>query len=280
MSHSAHLLRVLQVLAHDVQSEACRSVVHGPVVGGRLPAAIRRADLELVLAAGVLRADEANRDSRRAQVLLKACVDVGVLADVDRLGAEVGGHVRNERHGADVRRIAPLHAVHRLVGAVVDVRGLRVQLPSGLVGDAGELRGLGVARSLARAVLCGLLVRLLAPLPSDEVVRLRLRAEHVEGHRRELQRRAALREDHLVVGGHAQDVPQVLLRLAGDLHELLGTVRHLHDAHTTALVIDELFLDVLENLERHHAGTSREVVHTPIRHLADQVSWCWIGRWV
>mmetsp|Transcript_10457 Transcript_10457/g.33082 ORF Transcript_10457/g.33082 Transcript_10457/m.33082 type:complete len:234 (-) Transcript_10457:370-1071(-) len=126
MRNAANLLGVFQILAHDVHCEASRCVVHGTVLGSDLPAAVGRADLEFVLASCELWADEAHRDARGAQVLLQARVDVRVLADLDRLGAEVRGHVRNERHAADIRGVAELHTVHSLVGAVVDVGGLRI----------------------------------------------------------------------------------------------------------------------------------------------------------
>mmetsp|Transcript_72713 Transcript_72713/g.193115 ORF Transcript_72713/g.193115 Transcript_72713/m.193115 type:complete len:251 (-) Transcript_72713:311-1063(-) len=181
VGHAANLLCVLQVLPHDVHSEAGRRVVHGAVLRRRLPAAVRGADLQLMRAGGKVRADEAHGDAGRAQVLLQARVDVGVLADLDGLGAEVRGHVGDQRHAAHVWGVAELHAVHGLVGTVVDVGGLGVELPGRLVGDAGELCGLRVARHLARAILGSLLVGLLAPLPRDEVVCLRLRSEHVQG---------------------------------------------------------------------------------------------------
>mmetsp|Transcript_151245 Transcript_151245/g.367358 ORF Transcript_151245/g.367358 Transcript_151245/m.367358 type:complete len:329 (+) Transcript_151245:67-1053(+) len=219
--HTANLLGVLQVLPHDVHGEAGRRVVHRAILRGHLPAAVRGADLQFVLACGKLRADEAHGDAGRAQVLLQACIDVGVLADIDRLGAEVRGHVRNKRHTSDVWGVAEFHAVHRLVGAVVHVGGLWVQLPGGLVRDAGELGGLRVASNLAGAVLGSLLVRLLAPLPGDEVVRLSLSSEHVQRHGGELERGSTLSQDDLVVVRHAEDVAQVLLGLSGNLHELL-----------------------------------------------------------
>mmetsp|Transcript_16646 Transcript_16646/g.22915 ORF Transcript_16646/g.22915 Transcript_16646/m.22915 type:complete len:386 (-) Transcript_16646:77-1234(-) len=259
---AAHLLGVLEVLAHGVQREARGRVVHGAGISAGLPAHVRRADLQLVLAAGKIIADDAHGDARGADVLLQPGVDVGVLAHLDGLGAEVGGHVGHQGHIADLRRVLPLHAVHGLVGAVVDVRGCGVQLPGARVRDGRVLGRLGVAGALADAVLGRLLHGLVAPDPGDQVVDLGLRrAGHVQRHGRELQRRSALHENGLVLGGHVEDLAEVGLGLVGDGGELLAPVRHLHDAHAAALPVHHVLLDLLEHLQRHHAGAGGEVVH-------------------
>mmetsp|Transcript_13879 Transcript_13879/g.16009 ORF Transcript_13879/g.16009 Transcript_13879/m.16009 type:complete len:264 (-) Transcript_13879:124-915(-) len=261
MRHATHLLGVLQILTHHVHCKAGRRVVHGPVLSGNLPAAVRGAYLELMLSGGKLWADEADGDASWAQVLLEASVNVRMLAHLDRLGAEVGGHVSDKWDVPNIRGIAELNAVDCLIRAVVNVSSLWVQLPSGLVGDAGEFRRLCVARDLAGAVLGRLLVRLLTPLPSDKVVSLCLCPDHVQRHRGELESGATLRQDDLIVIRHAEDVAQVLLGLSSYLHELLRAVRHLHHTHAAALVIDHFPLDLLQDLKRHHARAGREVVH-------------------
>mmetsp|Transcript_133176 Transcript_133176/g.284699 ORF Transcript_133176/g.284699 Transcript_133176/m.284699 type:complete len:203 (-) Transcript_133176:27-635(-) len=190
-----------------------------------------------------------------------------MLADVDGLRAEVRGHVRHQGHIADLRRLAELHTVHRLIGAVVDIGRFRIQLPLLHCRDRGELGLLRVANLLRGAVLCALLVRLLAPLPGDDVVRFPLGAEHVQRNARELESGPSLRKDDLVVVRHSEDVAQVLLGLVGNGHELLGAVGHLHDAHAAALVINELLLNLLEDLQGHLARARREVVDTAGRHI-------------
>mmetsp|Transcript_116355 Transcript_116355/g.329148 ORF Transcript_116355/g.329148 Transcript_116355/m.329148 type:complete len:273 (+) Transcript_116355:115-933(+) len=272
MRDASHLLRVLQILAHDIPSEARRRVVHRVVIRARLPTAIRRANLHLVLAASELGVQYAHRDAGGAQVLLDAGVNASVLGDLDGLRHEVRRHVPHQRHGANVGRVRELNAVHRLVGTVVDVRGLGVQLPVLLSGDDGEFGGLRVARLLARAVLVGLLVRLLAPLARDEVVGLRLQAHHVERDAGKLQGGAALLKNHLVVVGHAENVPKILLGLLGNTHELLRAVRHLHDAHAALLVVEHVRLDRLQDLKGHLARAGREIVDTPLRHISNAVA--------
>mmetsp|Transcript_59660 Transcript_59660/g.194626 ORF Transcript_59660/g.194626 Transcript_59660/m.194626 type:complete len:235 (+) Transcript_59660:327-1031(+) len=164
---AALLLRVLEVLAHGVEGVASRRVVHRVIVGCGLPAAVGGADLHLPFAVRKVVAQNAHSEARGTQILLHAGVDVGMLADVDGLRAEVGRHVSDERNIADIRRIVELDPVDGLVHAVVHISSLGVQLPVGLVGDRGELRRLAAARHLPRAVLSALDLRLVAPLAGD-----------------------------------------------------------------------------------------------------------------
>mmetsp|Transcript_77621 Transcript_77621/g.216930 ORF Transcript_77621/g.216930 Transcript_77621/m.216930 type:complete len:202 (-) Transcript_77621:65-670(-) len=189
-----------------------------------------------------------------------------MLRNIDRLGHKVGRHVCDKRHVPDVGGVAELDTVHRLVGAVVDVRGILVDLPGVDRRDGGVFGRLGVADVVRDAVLLALLGRLVAPLAGDDVVGLGLGAEHVEGHGGELQCGAALRENDLVVARDPVDVPEVLLGLRGDGHVLLGAVRHLHHAHARALVVHELLLHLLEHLQRHLTGAGREVVDAALCH--------------
>src|SRR6185436_1913385 len=55
---------------------------------------------------------------------------------------------------------------------------------------------------------------------------------------RELQRRAALQEQHLVVVRDRQELAQVLFRLRRDRHEFLAAMAHLHHAHAGAAPVE------------------------------------------
>mmetsp|Transcript_24602 Transcript_24602/g.64247 ORF Transcript_24602/g.64247 Transcript_24602/m.64247 type:complete len:268 (-) Transcript_24602:91-894(-) len=266
MLYTTNLLGVLEVLGDDIPREACRSVVHRSIIRHGLEAAVGGADFQLARAVGKLGVQDANGYASGAEILLRARVDVRVLGHVDRPGDKVGGHVGDEGHLPDVGAEAELDAVHGLVVAVVDVRGLLVELPSRVLRDGCVLGRLGVADVVRDAVLLALLGRLVAPLAGDDVVGLGLRAEHVEGHGGELQCGAALRENDLVVARDPVDVPEVLLGLRGDGHVLLGAVRHLHHAHPRTLVVHELPLHLLEHLQRHLAGARGEVVDAALRH--------------
>lgn len=54
-----------------------------------------------------------------------------------------------------------------------------------------------------------------------------------------------LQEQDLVVGGNVHQLAQVLLGLLDHGLELLAAVAHLHDAHASALVVDEVLLRLL-----------------------------------
>mmetsp|Transcript_102999 Transcript_102999/g.291721 ORF Transcript_102999/g.291721 Transcript_102999/m.291721 type:complete len:279 (+) Transcript_102999:812-1648(+) len=266
MLYTTNLLGVLEVLGDDIPREACRSVVHRSIIRHGLEAAVGGADFQLARAVGKLGVQDANGYASGAEILLRARVDVRMLRNIDRLGHKVGRHVCDKRHVPDVGGVAELDTVHRLVGAVVDVRGILVDLPGVDRRDGGVFGRLGVADVVRDAVLLALLGRLVAPLAGDDVVGLGLGAEHVEGHGGELQCGAALRENDLVVARDPVDVPEVLLGLRGDGHVLLRAVRHLHHAHARALVVHELLLHLLEHLQRHLTGAGREVVDAALCH--------------
>ena len=88
----------------------------------------------------------------------------------------------------------------------------------------------------------------------------------VHGDHGELQRGAALDEEHLVVVGDVHQVPQVLLGLVDDLLIDLGAVAHLHDAHPGAPVVHHLVPDLLQNRFGHGGGACGKVVDAAVLH--------------
>ena len=74
-----------------------------------------------------------------------------------------------------------------------------------------------------------------------------------------MQRCAALNKEHLVVIGNAHQVAEILLGLVDDLLEDLGTMRHFHDAHTGAAVVQKLITNLLKNRNGHRGRTGGEV---------------------
>mmetsp|Transcript_84969 Transcript_84969/g.177589 ORF Transcript_84969/g.177589 Transcript_84969/m.177589 type:complete len:390 (+) Transcript_84969:154-1323(+) len=258
---------VLQVLAHGVEREARGGVVHGAIVGCGLEACVSRADLHLSLSSCEVVTQDAHRNTRRSQILLHSSVDVGVLGHVDGLRAEVRGHVGHQGDIANVGRVVKLNTIHCLVHTVMDVGSLGVQLPLGFLGDGGELAGFCVASDLSCSVLDTLLLSLLAPLASDEVICLGLRTtQEVQRDCCKLERGPSLHEEDLIVGRNSEDVAHVLLGFVRHGCKFLGAVGHLEDAHAAALVVDKLLLHLLEDFQRHHARSSREIVDASFRH--------------
>ena len=147
----------------------------------------------------------------------------------------------------------------RLVGGDMHVGGVRVELPARDVRDVRELLGFGGGDDIALAVLADLLDRLLAPIAGEHEVSCGLPAQEVLRNDAELRRRAALHEQHLVVGRHAHHLAQILFGLLGDAHELLVAMAHLHHAHAGAAPVEQLLLHLLEDGFGQRGGAGAEV---------------------
>lgn len=98
-----------------------------------------------------------------ADVLLRAGIDDAKLGDIDGARNEVGAHVGDERHGADVGHGLELHALDGLVVTVMHELGAGGELPGGAVGDGlvvalgrdVDLRLKEVVKRGCRAVVMG-----------------------------------------------------------------------------------------------------------------------------
>src|SRR6185436_18434421 len=109
------------------------------------------------------------------------------------------------------------------------------------------------------AILLRFLHRLLRPLAADHVVGLAVAAQQVHRDLRELQRGAALQEQHLVIGGDGEQLAQVLLGLGRDAHELLAAMAHLHHRHAGAAPVGHLVAGASEDLRGEHRGPRAEI---------------------
>ena len=85
-------------------------------------------------------ADDDDGNAGRAHVLLCAGVDDAVLGDINRLGQDVGGHIRYERYACrGLGVVLILGAVDGVVGADVEVIGIRTDVQLGLRRNAVEV---------------------------------------------------------------------------------------------------------------------------------------------
>ena len=132
--------------------------------------------------------EDGHSDTGRAEVLLGAEKEEGVVADGDAAREDVGGHIGHNDGAAgavllglkDIGETGELDAVDGLVVAEVDVSGILAELPGALVGDLAELlavvaEGAGVAHQvdvLGPEQALGLLVGLERPAAGDDVVDL------------------------------------------------------------------------------------------------------------
>src|SRR5437016_11190877 len=143
------------------------------------------------------------------------------------------------------------------VRAVVDVRGVLPDVPFlRRVSEVPVFRTRGdvhVTEGL-RFPDC-----LLRPFAGRHVVGLALAAQQVHRHLRELQGRAALQEQQLVVLRHGEQLAQVALGVGGDADEFLAAMAHLHHAHAAAVPVEHLVARAREHLGGKHCRPGAEI---------------------
>ena len=166
--HAALRQQPLEHEPRDVDRVGRRSVDHR--VRRRLLLPVKRGGRDRQGAVQQIVAHDHERQARSAGILLRAGVDHPVLRDVNHPGEDVRRHIGHQRHLAGLRRPLIFDAADRLVGADVHVGGVAVELPGAERRNAGELGVLGGSDDLHRAVLRGLLDRLLRPFARIDVV--------------------------------------------------------------------------------------------------------------
>ena len=252
---AALLRHPLEHQAREVPAERVRRVQHRAFL--RLRRIVqdrrqrRRAAREQVVA------HDHHHQAGGADVLLRAGVDDPVLRDVDRAREDVRRHVGHDRHAGRVGQVVHLDAADRLVRRDVDVGSLRV--PRIPVGQAQELRRFARAGDAHRAGRLRFLRGLLAPGARDDVVGT---AAGGEVHRdlREMQRRAALQEQDLVVVGDGHQRAQVALGFLGERDEVLAAMADLHHGSACAAPLEHLVARLREHGFRQCRRTRAEVV--------------------
>ena len=205
--------------------------------------------------------DDDNGHAGGADVLLDAGPDQTVLADVTGAGEEQGGLVRHQNLALGVGQRVVGGAVDGLIFADVDVIGVVRDVQIGAVGEIGEVLIGGGGDDFDFTVPLGLGYGLFAPGAGLHIAGHAV-FHQVHGNHGELQGSAALDEHDLVVVGDTHQVPQVLLSFVNDLLEYLGTVAHLHYAHTCALVIEHFIGSFLKHFLREYSRTCTEVIYS------------------
>src|SRR2546427_11820826 len=143
------------------------------------------------------------------------------------------------------------------VRAVVDVRGVRPNLP--LLRGVGEIAVFGAGRDADIAIALRFLHCLLGPFSREHVIGLALAAQQVHRPRRELQARAALQEQQLVVLRHGEQLAQVALGVGGDADEFPAAMAHLHHAHAAAVPVEHLVAGARQHLGGKHCRPGAEI---------------------
>ena len=259
-AHAALREQPFEHEARDVDRVGRRRVDHR--IRGRLLLPVKRRRRDRQRAIEEIAADDHERETRRADVLLRAAVDHAVLRDVDDARQDVRRHVGDQRNPARVRRPLVFDAADGLVRADVHVRRIVRELPRRLRRHVGEVLVLRRRRDVDRAVLLRFLDRFLRPLAGVDVVGDFPLAKEVHRDDRVLGNRAALQEQHLVVGGDREQRAQVGLRLRGDADELLAAMAHLHHRHPGAVPVEHFGGGLLEDGFGKHRGSGAEIEHS------------------
>ena len=226
--YAAHLLDPLENEAENVDAVRGGRVVHGALVGHGLPVEHDRVLFERIRAEQVL-TDDDDGNARRAHVLLRAGVDHAVLGNVNRLGEDVRGHIRNERYACrGLGVVLVLGAVDGVVCADVEVVCVRTDVQLSLRRYAVEIALLGGEGNMDVAELDRFLVCVVGEVTGQRVVRL-AGLEQVHRDRCELGRSAALQEQHLVIIRDREHTAKSRFSLGNDAVIYLRSVTHLHD---------------------------------------------------
>ena len=221
----------------------------------------RRLGIE-VLADQIL-ADDGDDHTGGADVLLDTGIDHAVVRNIARLRQEHRGLVRDQGLALRVRQLLPRRAVDSLVLADIDIIRILFDRQIGAVGNVSIVAVLGGSGDIDLAVFLRLGNGLLGPCAGFDIDRLAILHQIHRDHGK-LQRCAALNEENLIVIGDPHQITQILLSLVDDGLENLRTVRHLHNAHTGAAVVQQLVADLFQHRNRHGRGTGGEIISTVV----------------
>ena len=208
-------------------------------------------------------ADDDHGHAGGAHVLLHTGPDQAVVGDVAGAGEEHGGLVGHQHMALGVGQLVPGGAVDGLVFADVDIVAVVGDVQIAAIGDVGEVLILGGGDDVHLAEFLGLGNGLLGPCAGFDIDRLAILHQIHRDHGK-LQRCAALNEENLIVIGDPHQITQILLSLVDDGLENLRTVRHLHNAHTGAAVVQQLVADLFQHRNGHGRGTGGEIISTVV----------------
>ena len=269
----ARFLDPLQHLADHVDGKGRRRIVERPLlhVGPVLQHRRNRGRCGV----GKIGADDRHDHTGGSEILLRTSVDHAVPGNIDRPTEHVARGVGDQRHPRrHSGQFPPLGAIDGIVGREVDIgRALGIG-DRGNVGNPGEFARLARDRHVGRAELPCLLHRLLGPDAGMQVVGGPAGRQQVHRHHRELLRRAALHEDHLVLVRDPCQPPRRLLGLVDDLLEQLPTVAVFRHTHPAATDVPDVLLRLPQHRFREDTWPRAEIVD-PFSH--GRRSW---SRWV
>ena len=190
-----------------------------------------------------------------------AGIDQAVFFDIDRARKNVGRHITNHGHRTGIKIVAEFDTVDRLVGGVVQIRGIRRHTDFALLRHGRKTGLLARINGSHITVLNRAFRGLLAPIACNDVFGRIDRSEQIHRYHRELQGRTALQKQHAIVLRQAQQPPNPAFGISKDLAKKGRTVADLHHAHTRTADISKLGGGLLQHFGRHHRRPGRKVVN-------------------
>jgi len=189
---------------------------------------------------------------------LRASENQAEFGDIHGSRSNVRRHIGNQGRGAGWQRVI-LRAFDGVVGAQVGVGSIGGQLDFLGARDASELLRFGAGGDVVEKTLLQF---------ADGFRRPGAGVQHIDGlagqseilrHGGKLQAASALDEDHRVVFGNRKELAKVSLGGVIDGLVLVRAVRHFHDGHAGAAVVEQLFANTLENRKRQSRRTGVEI---------------------
>src|SRR5437773_1684227 len=126
----------------------------------------------------------------------------------------------------------------------------------------GEVLVLGARGNVHVAEALRLLDRLLRPFAGRDVIGCALAVQQIHRHLGELQRRAALEEQHPVVLRYREQLAQILLGFGSYADELLAAMAHLHHRHAAAVPVEDLVAGAGKDFGGEHRRPRAEIENT------------------
>ena len=204
-------------------------------------------------------ADGCDHQAGRADVLLDAAVDHGIVVDVHRSGQEIGGDVRDQRKALGVGQLVILGTENGVVLADVEILGILRELQIAAVRDIGEVLVFTGGRNANFSELLGFFNGLLGPAAGVDIDTGTALLE-VHGDHGEIQMGTAVQEKDLVILRDTDDLSEISFSGIDDILEHFGAMAHLHDRHTAALVVEHVGSSLLQHLYGQNGRTSRKIV--------------------
>jgi len=195
---------------------------------------------------------------------LRTGVQHGKLVDVHFFREDARRHITDQRHIADIRNRMVLGAFDGVV--VADVEVIRILVGANDFRQVGPLLVFGRTNDIAGAELGSGFNGFLRPLTGQREVGLLVDGHEVERQHVELEARAALQKQDVVIVRHTQHFANQRFAAIDDGFVRLGTVRHFHHGLTGALVIEHLGSSLLQNRFRQNRRAGGKVVNAGHRY--------------